>query len=53
MTTEEYLKIRKEYGIYAFQIPKKEQLEKTTEKELRETFSNMKKLTEKMKNKKE
>ena len=53
MTVEQFHKIRTEYGIYSFQIPTKEMLERITEEDLRETFSNFKKLVDKMKGKKQ
>ena len=51
MTVEQFHKIRTEYGIYSFQIPTKEMLERITEEDLRQTFSNFKKLVDKMKGK--
>ena len=53
MTVEQFHKIRSEYGIYSFQIPTKEMLERITEEDLRETFSSFKKLIDKMKGKKQ
>ena len=53
MTVEQFHKIRTEYGIYSFQIPTKEMLERITEEDLRKTFSNFKKLVDKMKGKKQ
>ena len=53
MTVEQYHKIRLEYGIYTFQTPTKEMPERITEEDLRKTFSNFKKLVDKMKGKKQ